>query len=280
MGPAHCRKRLPNPVKRLSSALFQRGHPHSGGSRAGSGNGTRSMEHSLEEGGHRGGPSSWQRVRVLQPVLHRSKDGWRVASHFRSASIEQLSHATEFQDAHYQTSRVSDQVWGLVCHDRSKRRILPCLHPSQTQEVPGVCFWEWSLPILCSFFRLCTLTPNFDEVCGCCSGSTATPGHPHTQLYRRLTDISSIGTDGGSASRCRSRPYERAGVKAKHQEKCAFFTTENHLSGRGVGFDHDAGTAVSCSDRVDPHFSRESQRRPVTYCQSVSKTAGSDGSCV
>ncbi len=35
-------------------------------------------------------------------------------------SIEPLSHATEVQDAHYQTSRGSDQVRGLVCHDRSK----------------------------------------------------------------------------------------------------------------------------------------------------------------
>ncbi len=43
-------------------------------------------------------------------------------------------------------------------------------------------------------------------------------------------------------------------------KKSAFSTTENHLSGCGVGFDHDAGTVVSCLDRVDPHFSHESQR--------------------
>ncbi len=43
-------------------------------------------------------------------------------------------------------------------------------------------------------------------------------------------------------------------------KKSAFSTTENHLSGRGVGFDHDAGTVVSCLDRVDPHFSYECQR--------------------
>ncbi len=52
-------------------ALFRRlstGDSHAGGSRAGSGNGTRS-EHSPEEGGHRGGPSSRQRVRVLQPYF-------------------------------------------------------------------------------------------------------------------------------------------------------------------------------------------------------------------
>ncbi len=43
-------------------------YSHAGGSRAGSGNGTRS-EHSPEEGGHRGSPSSRQRVRVLQPYF-------------------------------------------------------------------------------------------------------------------------------------------------------------------------------------------------------------------
>uniref|UniRef100_A0A672Q2P1 Anoctamin n=1 Tax=Sinocyclocheilus grahami TaxID=75366 RepID=A0A672Q2P1_SINGR len=31
---------------------------------------------------------------------------------------------------------------------------------------------------------------------------------------------------------------------------------------------------------VDPYHSRENKRRPVTHCQAVSETAGSDGSCV
>ncbi len=44
------------------------GNSHAGGSRAGSGNGTRS-EHSPEGGDHRGGPCSRQRVRVLQPYF-------------------------------------------------------------------------------------------------------------------------------------------------------------------------------------------------------------------
>ncbi|KAI2651123.1 Transposon Ty3-G Gag-Pol polyprotein [Labeo rohita] len=83
-----------------------------------------------------------------------------------------------------------------------------------------------------------------------------------------------------SASRCRSRSHEGAGVETERQEKCAFSTTENHLSGRGVGFDHDAGTVVSCSDRVDPHCSQESEGRPVTHCEAVPATAGSDGSSV
>ncbi len=261
VGPAHGRKMLSYSV-RLSTAVFQRGHSYSGRPRAGSGNGTRS-EHSIEEGGHRGVSSSRERVRFLQPVLHSSKEGWMVASHFRSASDEPLSHATEVQDVHYQTSRVSDQVRGLVCHDRSKRCILPCLHPSHSQEVPEVCFRVRSIPISGSSLQPCTLTPHFHEVCGCCSGSAATPVHPHTELHQRLVDFSSIGAVGGSTSRCRSRPHERFGVKTKHQEKCAFSITENHLSGCGVGFDRDAGTSVPCSDRVDPHGSQESERRQV-----------------
>ncbi len=59
-----------------------------------------------------------------------------------------------------------------------------------------------------------------------------------------------------------------------------FSSTENHLSGCGVGSDHDAGTYVPCSDRVNPHFSQESKRRPVTHCQAVKKIAGSDVSCI
>ncbi len=62
--------------------------------------------------------------------------------------------------------------------------------------------------------------------------------------------------------------------------KVCFFSTENHLSGRGVGSDHDAGMYVPCLDRVNPHVSQECKRRPVTHCQAVSKTAGSDVSCV
>ncbi len=117
-------------------------------------------------------------------------------------------------------------------------------------------------------------------MCGCCSGSSATPGHPHTESHRQLVDFSSIGADGGSTSRCRSRSHDKAGVETKRQEKCAFSITEDHLSGCGVGFDPNAGTSVPCSDRVEPHGSQESERMPVTHCQAVSETAGSDDSCV
>ncbi|KAI2653798.1 hypothetical protein H4Q32_014146 [Labeo rohita] len=68
--------------------------PPFNGVRAGSGNRTGSRN-SVEEGGHRGGPSSRQGVRVLQPVLHCSEEGWGPASHFRSESSESFSYEVE-----------------------------------------------------------------------------------------------------------------------------------------------------------------------------------------
>ncbi len=65
LGPADCRERLSYSVWR-SATTFQRSISHISESQAGSGIRTRSYL-SLEEGGHRGGPSSRQRVRVLQP---------------------------------------------------------------------------------------------------------------------------------------------------------------------------------------------------------------------
>ncbi len=47
-----------------------------------------------------------------------------VVFYFKSKSTEPFSHATEVQDSLYQAGRVSDQVRGLGCHDRSKICIL------------------------------------------------------------------------------------------------------------------------------------------------------------
>ncbi len=122
-----------------------------------------------------------------------------VTSDSRSAFVEPLSHATEVQNAHDQTGHVSNQVRGLVCDGRSERRILPHIHPSSTQEVPEVCFRGQSVPISGSSIRSGTLIWHFHQVCGCCSGSPATPGHPHNELHRRLVDTSSIRANGGFA---------------------------------------------------------------------------------
>ncbi len=97
------------------------------------------------------------RVRVLQPLLRRSEEGWGVVSHFRSEMIEPLCHETQVQDAYYQASCVSNQVQGLVCDDISEKRLLPYIHSSSTTEVPEVCFQGLCIPISGSFVRPSTL---------------------------------------------------------------------------------------------------------------------------
>ncbi len=161
LGPADCRERLSYSVRR-TAATFQRVISHVCESRAGSDIRT-GGDLSLKEGGHRGGSSSRQRVRVLQPVLRCSKKGWGATSNFRSVATEPLSHVPEVQNAYCKTGRVSDQIRGLVCHDRSKIRLFPYIYPSQSQEVPEVCFQGQSLPISGSSLRPDTLTRTFTK---------------------------------------------------------------------------------------------------------------------
>ncbi len=117
------------------------------------------------------------------------KDGWLhpiLDLHHLNCSVKkQLKFSTLAQ-----TSRVSDQVRELVCHDRSKR--CTCLHPSSSQEVPKHCFWGQKLTNTEFFLFGLALSPHTFTVCGCCSGSSMIPGHPHTQPHRRLVDASSI----------------------------------------------------------------------------------------
>ncbi len=57
------------------------------------------------------------------------------------SSSERLRHAAQVQNVNFETNRATDQIRGLVCHDRSQGRILPHNHPSVSQEVPEVRFW-------------------------------------------------------------------------------------------------------------------------------------------
>ncbi len=50
----------------------------------------------------------------------------------------------------------------------------------------------------------------------------------------------------GSLFKWGPAPLGKSGVQEERKEECAFSGSENHLSGRGLGFDHDAGTYVVC----------------------------------
>ncbi len=241
LGPADYRKRVSNAVW-VSPAQVYGGFVHRGCPPAGSGNGTGNKS-SVRERGHIICTSLQQGNRV-QPVFHSCKEGWRVASHFRSSSSERIRHAAQVQNVNFETNRVTNQIRGLVCHDRTQGRILSYIHSSMSQEVPEVRFWGQSIPISGSSIRPRIITPHFHEMRRCSLGTSSASGYSHYELHRRLVDSSSVASVGSSASRCRSCLHKKNGVTAKCQGRCAFSITEDHFPGRDMGLDVDADVPV------------------------------------
>ncbi len=114
----------------------------------------------------------------------------------------------------------------------------------------------------------------------CGPGTSLPSGYSHNELHRRLFDSSSVASGGSSASRCCSCPHERVGVMAKRQKECAFSTTEDHFSWRGMRLNVDAGAPVTGKYRVHPIGCEKYKARPVTHCQTVSETVRSYGSSI
>ncbi|KAI2647967.1 Transposon Ty3-G Gag-Pol polyprotein [Labeo rohita] len=157
--------------------------------------------------------------------------------------------------------------------------IPPHVHPSSTQEVPevrfgGKAYQNWVLP---SGLALSPRT--FIKYVDAALAPLRLQGI-HILNHRLLLMLAHSEQMVVQHRNVVLAHMKELGLRLKRQENCGFSTTEDHLPGRGVGFDHDAGTSVSCLDRVDPHLHQENQNRPVTRCQTFPETVGSDGSCV
>ncbi len=67
-------------------------------------------------------------------------------SHFRSSSSERLRHAVQVQNVNFETNHATDQIQGLVCHDRSQGHILPNHRMFLRFAFGGRAFQYWVLP--------------------------------------------------------------------------------------------------------------------------------------
>ncbi len=74
----------------------------------------------------------------------QKKDG--VLSYYRSLSSERLRHAVQVQNVYFETNRATDQIRGLVCHDRSQGRILPNHSKFLKFVLGGRAYQYWVLP--------------------------------------------------------------------------------------------------------------------------------------
>ncbi|KAL1269008.1 hypothetical protein QQF64_031297 [Cirrhinus molitorella] len=278
VGSADCRKRLQNPV-RFSCTSLCGGPSHFGGPPADSGDGARSRR-SPEEGSHRGGSSSLSRESGFYSryFIVPKKDGGlrpiidlrllnRAIKRFRFKMLTIAQIVTQIRSKDwFVTIDLKDAYFHIS--------ILPEHRKFLRFAFGGEAYQYRVLP-----FGLSLSPRTFTK---CVDAALAPLRLQGIRILNYIDDWLILAQSQQEAirHRDRSRPHETAGVKTERQKKCTFSITEDHLSGRGVGFDDDAGTSVSCSYRVDPHYSQGSERRPVTHCKTVSETVRSDGSCV
>ncbi len=278
LGSKDCRERLQDSVCLLSSAFQRRGlHFRETGMSAFVDTG---IANSAGQRGHRTCSPARQTVRLLQPVFSRSQERWGVASDFRSSRVEPLPQNIQVQNANNQDDCFSHPIEGLVCDNRSKGRLFSYRNIATTQEVPEVRFWGRSLPVSGSSVRPSLVTPHIHEMHGCSSGSSATPGHPHFKLHRRLADSGTVSRACASTSGCRPSSSRISGVETQRQEKRSLSCSEDNVFGGCMGFDHNAGTAVSCTRRIHSKRPKEHQARPESYCSLPSEGSRSHGSCI
>ncbi len=184
MGYGDNKTRLFTPIRSKTPALQRRGL-HLGAGRERSRSALRGDD-AAGKRSHRNGFSSFERVRLLQPLLPRPQKGWRPPAHPRSQTPESRPHETTVQDDHAEADPLADLHRGLVLFSGPERRILshPDSPPSQTileirlrgsgLPVHGPTLWAVSGP------------PYFYEVHGRGSFPSETDGNPHSQLPRRL----------------------------------------------------------------------------------------------
>ncbi len=226
--------------------------------------------------GHRTCSPARQRVRLLQPVFSGSQEGWGVASNFRSSRIEPLPQILQVQNVDNQDDCVSDPIGGLVRDNRSQGRIFSHRNIATTQEVPEVRFGGEAYQYRVLPFGLALSPRTYTK----CMDAALTPGHPHFKLQRRLADSGTVSRACASTLRCRPSSSRISGVETQRQEKCSLSCSEDNVFGGCMGFDHDAGTAVSCTRRIHSKCPKEHQARPENYCSLPSEGSRSHGSCI
>ncbi len=226
---------------------------------------------------HRNGFSSFERVRLLQPLLPRPQKGWRPPAHPRSQTPESRPHETAVQDDHTEADPLADLHRGLVLFSGPERRILshPDSPPSQTileirlrgsgLPVHGPTLWAVSGP------------PYFYEVHGCGSFPSETDGNPHSQLPRRLAHSGPVRGGTTFTQNPHPQPLRAPGAQGQFRQKRTVSQPTNIVPGYSSGLSsHESGdSARTRSGHSETRGHLQERHRSPT--QSVSENAGPYG---
>ncbi len=199
---------------------------HWDGPPAGSGNGTRS-ENSVRERGHRICTSIQQGNRETgfysRYFIVPKKDGGCVPFlDLRVLNDSVIQLKAQVQNVNFETDRASDQIRGLVCHDRAQECILPHIHPSLFRRFLRFAFGGKAYQYRVLPFGLALSPRTFTKYVDAALVPLRLQGIHIINYIEQLVDSSSVASVGSAASRCRSGPHERVGVTAKHQKNILF----------------------------------------------------------
>ncbi len=192
--------------------------------------------------------------------------------------MKPLSQQTEIQDA--QTGRVSDQVRGLVCHDRSKRRILPYLHPPHSQGVPEVLLSGAKFTSIGSSLRPSTLTPHFTK---CVDAALAPLRLQGIRTLHYIDDWLILAQSERVAAQHRDVVLAHLKVLGlRLNAKKSVLSPLQRTTYLGVVSYSTTMQAHMFPARIESILTevRRVKEGQSTHCQAVSEAAGSDGSCV
>ncbi len=275
MGYGDNKTRLLTPIRSKTPALQRRGL-HLGAGRERSRSALRGDD-AAGKRSHRNGFSSFERVRLLQPLLPRPQKGWRPPAHPRSQMPESRPHEMAVQDDHAEADPLADSHRGLVLFSGPERCILshPDSPPSQTileirlrgSDLPvhGPTLWAVSGP------------PYFYKVHGRGSFPSETDGNPHSQLPRRLAHSGPVRGGTTFTQNPHPQPLRAPGAQGQFRQKRTVSQQTNIVPGYSSGLSShessDSARTRSGHSETRGHL-QERHRSPT---QSVSENAGPYG---
>ncbi len=267
--------RLFTPI-RLKTPAFQRCGLHLGAGREHSRSALRGDD-VAGKGSHRNGPSSSERVRLLQSSLPRPQKGWRPPAHPRSQTPESRPHETAIQDDHAEADPLADSHRGLVLFSGPGRRILshPDSPPSQT--ILEICLRGSGLPVHGPTLWTVCGPLYFYEVHGCGSFPSKTDGNPHSQLPRRLAHSGPVRGGATFAQNPPPQPLRAPGAQGQFRQERTVSQPTSVVPGNSSGLSShescDSARTRSGHSETRGHL-QERHRSPT---QSISENAGPHG---
>ncbi len=184
---------------------------------------------------HRNGFSSFERVRLLQPLLPRPQKGWRTPAHPRSQTPESRPHETAVQDDHAEADPLADSHRGLVLFSGPERCILshPDSPPSQT--ILEIRLWGSGLPVHGPTLWAVSGPPYFYEVHGRGSFPSETDGNLHSQLPRRLAHSGPVRGGTTFTQNPHPQPLRVPGAQGQFRQKRTVSQPTNIVPGYSSG---------------------------------------------